>query len=70
MIDFNITPLDGVTYPDSFQLTIQVYVGPGVQPTDLDVRHTTTGGRRPALHRRPAEPQDPSVDCILSRTIA
>jgi len=39
VIDFNITPLDGVTYPFSFQLTIKVYVGPGVKEGDLDVRH-------------------------------
>jgi hypothetical protein len=39
VVDFNITPLDGVTYPASFQLTIKVYVGPGVKGEDIEVRH-------------------------------
>ena len=41
VIDFHITPLPGSAFPDSFELTIQVYVGPGVQEDDIEV--LTTG---------------------------
>ena len=37
VIDFHITPLPGSAFPDSFELTIQVYVGPGVQEDDIEV---------------------------------
>jgi hypothetical protein len=66
VIDFNITPLDGVTYPASFQLTIKVYVGPGVQPTALDVKHDTFD-----VSLCTATVQtDPKGACIFSRTVA
>ena len=65
VIDFNITPLDGVTYPATFQLTIQVYVGPGVQATDLDVKHDTFD-----VSLCTASIQtDPKGACIFSRTV-
>lgn len=66
VIDFNITPLDGVTYPATFQLTIQVYVGPGVQATDLDVKHDTFDV---SLCSAPVQ-TDPKGACIFSRTVA
>jgi len=65
IIDFNITPLDGVTYPDTFQLTIQVYVGPGVQATDLDVKHDGA-----VVSLCTVSPKtDPKGACIFSRTV-
>ncbi len=65
VIDFNITPLDGVTYPATFQLTIQVYVGPGVQATALDVKHDTFD-----VSLCTASIQtDPKGACIFSRTV-
>jgi len=65
VIDFNITPLDGVTYPDTFQLTIKVYVGPGVQASDLDVMHDGF-----AVSLCTASTQtDPKGACIFSRTV-
>jgi hypothetical protein len=62
VIDFNITPLDGVTYPNSFQLTIKVYVGPGVKEADLDIRHY--GNIVPMC-----PDTDPSLDCVVSKPI-
>jgi hypothetical protein len=67
VIDFNITPLDGVTYPVSFQLTIKVYVGPGVKESDIDIRHTTTLGT--ILVPMCANPPDPSGECVVSKPI-
>jgi len=68
VVDFSITPLDGVTYPDTFQLTIKVYVGPGVKSNDLDVRHTTTlHGTNPVPLC--ADGADPSGDCVVSRPV-
>lgn len=66
VIDFNITPLDGVTYPATFQLTIQVYVGPGVQATDLDVKHDTF----PVSLCSASVQTDPKGACVFSRTVA
>lgn len=66
VIDFHITPLDGVTYPATFQLTIQVYVGPGVQPTALDVKHD---GFDVSLCSASVQ-TDPKEACIFSRTVA
>ena len=68
VIDFNITPLDGVTYPAGFQLTIKVYVGAGVKEDELDIRHTTT------LYGTNVVPicsdgTDPSGDCVVSKPI-
>jgi hypothetical protein len=64
VIDFNITPLDGVTYPETFQLTIKVYVGPGVQATDLDVKHDGS-----PVGLCPDTQTDPKGACIFSRTV-
>jgi hypothetical protein len=66
VIDFNITPLDGVTYPATFQLTIKVYVGPGVKDTELDVMHDTEDV---SLCSAPVQ-TDPKGACIFSRTVA
>ena len=66
VIDFNITPLDGVTYPDTFQLTIQLYVGPGVQATELDVKHDGS----PVSLCTAATQTDPKGACVFSRTVA
>jgi hypothetical protein len=68
VIDFEITPLGDSAFPESFTLTIKVYVGPGVKADELDVRHTTT------LHGTNLVPlcadgTDPSGDCIVSRTV-
>ena len=65
VIDFNITPLDGVTYPATFQLTIQVYVGPGVKDTDLDVMHDGF----PVSLCTASTQTDPKGACIFSRTV-
>ncbi len=65
VIDFRITPLDGVTYPETFQLTIQVYVGPGIKDTDLDVKHDGF-----AVSLCSASTQtDPKGACVFSRTV-
>jgi hypothetical protein len=69
VIDFNITPLDGVTYPASFQLTIKVYVGPGVKQSDIDVLHIPTGSTTASPVLLCADPPDPSVDCVVSKPI-
>ena len=66
VIDFNITPLDGVTYPATFQLTIEVYVGPGVQAADLDVKHD---GADVSLCTASSQ-TDPKGACIFSRTVS
>ena len=68
VIDFNITPLDGVTYPASFQLTIKVYVGPGIQENELDIRHTTTLYGTNSVPMC-ADGSDPSGDCVVSKPI-
>ena len=65
VIDFNITPLDGLTYPETFQLTIKVYVGPGVQATDLDVKHD---GFDVSLCTASVQ-TDPKGACIFSRSV-
>jgi hypothetical protein len=65
VIDFNITPLDGVTYPQTFQLTIKVYVGPGTQATELDVKHD---GFDVSLCGASVQ-TDPKGACIFSRTV-
>jgi hypothetical protein len=71
VIDFNITPLAGSAYPDSFQLTIKVYVGPGVKESDIDVLHTPTGSTTATTVLACSNPQpDPPIDCIASKTIA
>jgi len=69
VIDFNITPLGDSAFPSSFTLTIKVYVGPGVQETDLDVRHTTTLYGTNLVPLCSSNTTDPSGDCITSRTI-
>lgn len=69
VIDFNITPLGDSAFPSSFTLTIKVYVGPGVQVTDLDVRHTTTLYGTNLVPLCSSNTTDPSGDCITSRTI-
>jgi uncharacterized repeat protein (TIGR01451 family) len=75
VIDFAITPLAGTEYPNSFTLTIKVYVGPGIKDTDLDVRHTTlvnnvlTTSLVPLCSTDPDHPPYPSGDCISSRAV-
>ena len=39
VIDFSITPLGTSVFPTSFRLTIKVYVGPRIQPADIQVYH-------------------------------
>jgi len=68
VIDFTITPLGDSGFPESFTLTITVYVGPGVKSDDLDIRHTT------ALHGTNLVPlcadgTDPSGDCVVSKPV-
>jgi hypothetical protein len=65
VIDFHITPLDGVTYPATFQLTIKVFVGPGVQATALDVKHDTFDVSLCSASIQ----TDPKGACIFSRTV-
>jgi hypothetical protein len=68
VIQFDITPLPGSSFPSSFRLTIKVYVGPGVKENELDIRHTST------LHGTNLVPMcadgsDPSGDCVVSKPI-
>ncbi len=69
VIDFEITPLGDSAFPASFTLTIKVYVGPGVQPADLDVRHSTTLHGTNPVPLCSSNTTDPSGDCISSRTV-
>ena len=69
VINFNITPLDGVTYPESFVLTIEVYVGPGVREADIDVLHTTTLYGTQTVPMCAVGTEDGTGDCIVSKPI-
>jgi hypothetical protein len=71
VIDFNITPLSTSGFPDSFTLTIKVYVGPGVQENEIDVRHTTLVNNVLTTSVVPLCPDtDPSGDCVRSKNVA
>jgi hypothetical protein len=70
VIQFDITPLPDSPYPASFQLTINVYVGPGVKGSDIDVLHTPTGGSTATTVLACSDPRpDPPIDCIASKAI-
>jgi uncharacterized repeat protein (TIGR01451 family) len=67
VIQFDITPLDGVTYPASFTLTTQVFGGvipPGTKAADVVVTHD--GATVPDC----TADTDPDLSCIVVKTIA
>jgi hypothetical protein len=65
VIDFNITPLGTSDFPETFRLTIRVYVGPGVKAKDLDVKHD---GFDVSLCTDSVQ-TDPKGACIFSETV-